>query len=283
MIKPLCVALSLLIATTASATLPPADMTALGVDVDFYTGPISSDVWLQMKQSGQTFAIAQAWGGRSRNEFAVSQLEGARKIAGMKTAAYILLNYDDKVCPTYAKPVRDRNGRCSGQLVPQKKSGARWQVQQGLAALGAELANASFIALDVEWFLSAPPPSDAGSLARRRQAIMDALDEIRDNQKRPVIYTRNARRHWREITGCDMASTEAGCAALHDVINNPAEPIPLWDVQHGDASLDDFQPHGAWSDRVGRQYRLDANLFGLPGGRTVDLNVFDASVFLTSR
>ena len=46
---------------------PQAPATALGVDVDFYTGAISRDVWLRMKQAGQSFAIVQAWGGRSRS------------------------------------------------------------------------------------------------------------------------------------------------------------------------------------------------------------------------
>jgi len=279
MIKPLCVVLSLLIATSVTGMLRAPNTTALGVDIDFYTGPIQEQVWLQMKQAGQTFAIVQAWGGRSRNEFAVSQLEGARRIGGMKTAAYILLNYDNKVCPTFAKPIRDRGGKCAGQPVAQKKPGSRWQVQQGLAALGAELANVSFIAVDVEWFLSAPPPGDAASQARRRQSIIDALDEVRDHHKKPVIYTRNAKRHWVEITGCSPTSAERGCATLHNVVNNPDNPVPLWDVQHGDASLEDFQPHGAWTERAGRQYRLDANLFGLPTGRTLDLNVFDVSLF----
>ena len=86
-----------------------APTTALGVDVGFYTGPISTDVWQRARQFGQSFVIAQAWGGRSRNEFAQSQLAGARS-AGMRTAAYILLNYDDKVCPTFAQPVREGSG-----------------------------------------------------------------------------------------------------------------------------------------------------------------------------
>src|SRR5262245_15229907 len=79
------------------------DHTGLGIDVDFYTGPISQDVWSQMKESGQQFVVVQAWGGRSRNEFAISQLSGARSV-GMATAAYILLNYDDKVCRTFSHP-----------------------------------------------------------------------------------------------------------------------------------------------------------------------------------
>src|SRR5438132_5204987 len=99
--------------------------TALGIDVDFYTGPISRDVWLQLNNADQKFAIAQAWGGRSRNEYATGQLAGARTIGGMKTAAYVLLNYDNKVCPTYSKPVRNSKGKCAGDPIAQPKLGAR--------------------------------------------------------------------------------------------------------------------------------------------------------------
>src|SRR5262245_39355184 len=132
---------ALLLSTAALIISPPtpsiaqSPATAMGIDVDFYTGPISQDVWLQIKKAGQQFAIVQAWGGRSRNEFAVSQLSGARS-AGMKTAAYLLLNYDDKVCRTFARPVRESSGKCAGEPVLQEKRGGRWQVRQALAALG---------------------------------------------------------------------------------------------------------------------------------------------------
>jgi hypothetical protein len=258
---------------------PQAPATALGVDVDFYTGAISRDVWLRMKQAGQSFAIVQAWGGRSRNEFAAAQLSDARSIAEMKTAAYVLLNYDDKVCPSYANPRRDAGGKCSGNPVAQAKPGGRWQVEQGLAALGTELANVSFVAVDVEWFLKDPPSPTAAARARRRQTVLDAIAAVREKKLRPVIYTRNATRHWADITGCEMGSDAPACVELHNTINDPLNRIPLWDVQTGQAELHNFAPHGAWNERKGRQYRLDANVFGLPAGRTMDLNIFDVSVF----
>jgi hypothetical protein len=34
---------------------------ALGVDVDFYTGPVSRDVWKRMKRAGVKFVVAQAY------------------------------------------------------------------------------------------------------------------------------------------------------------------------------------------------------------------------------
>ena len=256
-----------------------AETIGLGVDVDFYTGPISRDVWRQMKDADQKFVIAQAWGGRSRNEFAASQLSQARSIAGMKTAAYILLNYDDKVCRTFANPVRDNKGRCAGDLIPQSQPGGRWQVQQGLAALGAELQHVAFVAIDVEWFLSAAPSPSAGAQARRRKYILDAIDEIPKRNKKPVIYTRNGQRHWVDITGCDAAASKPACAGIYKVVNNPENPIPLWDVQEGAPDLGNFRPHGGWIQRAGRQYQLDKNTFGLPAGRTVDLNVFDLTLF----
>jgi hypothetical protein len=63
------------------------------------------------------------------------------------------------------------------------------------------------------------------------------------------------------------------------VVNSPVSPIPLWDVEEGIADLGNFQAHGEWIERLGRQYALDSNSFGLPAGRTVDLNIFDLSLF----
>jgi hypothetical protein len=243
--------LALLSVESVTAKSPPS--TGLGIDVDFYTGPIPGSSWLQMKEAGQQFAIAQAWGGRSRNEFAVSQLSGARSI-GMKTAAYVLLNYDDKVCPTFSHPVRNDNGKCAGDLISQPKPGGRWQVQQGLGALGSEKASVAFVAIDVEWFLATAPSPDAHTRERHRQYILDAIDEVQKSGKRPVIYTRNGQRHWMDITGCAASSPEPGCVTLYKMINNLSKPIPLWDVQDGTPDLGNFQPHSEWTERAGRQY-----------------------------
>jgi hypothetical protein len=252
---------------------------ALGVDVDFYTGPISRDVWRQMKQAGIRFVVAQAWGGRSRNEFAVSQLRAARSIGEMKEAAYVLLNYDDKVCPSFSQPVREPSGKCSGDPVTQTEPGGRWQVRQGLLALGSELKHVAFVAIDVEWFLNSDPPGDAAAQSRRRQYIVDAIDEVRSWRKKPVIYTRNVDGHWVHITGCDAASLEPGCRTLSSAIHNSVKPVPLWDVQLGGPDLSDFRAYGEWNKRAGRQYKLDRSLFGLPPERTVDLDIFEASLF----
>ena len=252
--------------------------TGLGVDVDFYTGPIPSSVWRHLKATNQKFVIAQSWGGRSRNEFASSQLAGARS-AGMKTAAYVLLNYDNLVCPTFDRPVRDEKGRCFGDLIPQEQPGGRWQVRQGLAALGNELDHVSFVAIDVEWFASVPPSLDAYEQTRRAADVLEAIDELKTRDKKTVIYTRNGTGHWSDITGCGTRSRAPVCAALLTAINDRVAPVELWDVQSGTPELDKFRPHGVWTHRVRRQYRLDANMLGLPTGRTLDLNVFDLSLF----
>jgi len=252
--------------------------TGLGVDVGFYTGPISSSVWRRLKADNQKFVIAQAWGGRSSNEFAAAQLAGARA-AGLKTAAYVLLNYDNLVCPTFAHPMRDERGRCAGDLIPQERAGGGWQVRQGLTALGAELAHVAFVAIDVEWFSSTAPSLDAAEQARRIDFILEAIDELKSRHKKPVVYTRNASGHWSDITGCGMRTPLEACVALNKVINDPSAPIALWDVEKGTPVLDKFRPHGAWTRRAGRQYKLDTRAFGLPAGRAVDLNVFDLSLF----
>jgi hypothetical protein len=260
----------------ASLTTP---VNGIAVDVDFYTGPISENVWIKMKDSGVHYVIAQAWGGRSRNEFAVSQLEAARSAGEMKSGAYVLLNYDDKVCPTFAKPVRNGNGSCAGTLIRQAQPGSRWQVRQGMAALGSELKNIAFLAIDVEWFTRESIASNDIAQRTRRQRILDAIDEVRKARIRPIIYTRNARGHWDDITGCQMNDPGTACRQLSQVILDSKEPVPLWDVETGDPELQEFQPYGFWLQRSARQYHLDGNLFGLPASRTVDLNVFDSSLF----
>jgi hypothetical protein len=264
------------------ADTAPPPTTAFGVDVGFYTGPISTEVWQRARQFGQTFVIAQAWGGRSRNEYAQSQLAGARAV-GMRTAAYILLNYDDKVCPTFAQPVRDEVGSCLGDPIAQEQPGGRWQVRQGLAALGNESASVAFVAIDVEWFMAGRPPSDPEAQQRRRQTILDAIDEVAVWRKRPIIYTRYGLRHWPDITGCWSNAPSPDCDSLYAVVRHPLRPVPLWDVEIGDPRLDGFQPYGPWTSRIGRQYLLDEPLFGLPEGRAVDLNVFDGRIFPTDQ
>ena len=158
--------ISLVFLATIPSRAQNTPNTALGIDVDFYTGPITREVWLQLKAADQKFAVAQAWGGRSRNEFASAQLAGARMIAGMKTAAYVLVNFDNRVCRTFSKPIRNDNGTCAGTPIAQPLPGARWQVRQGMAALGSELRYVAFIAIDIEWFLSADPPMDPGTQAQ---------------------------------------------------------------------------------------------------------------------
>jgi hypothetical protein len=277
-------ALLVVSSSTRSVTADTAarPVTALGIDVTFYTGPIAADQWRRIQRAGQSFVIAQAWGGRSRNEFAESQLSGARA-AGMYTAAYVLLNYDDLVCPTFDKPVRDAAGKCLGDPIAQAEPGGRWQVRQGLAALGGQLANMSFVAIDIEWFLGGTPPSDPESQQRRRLTILEAIEEVVASGKRPVVYTRNGPRHWFEITGCSNAAPSLDCDVLYSSVHHPLRPVSLWDVEIGPAELDGFQPHGPWTSRIGRQYGIDENPFGLPGDKTFDLNVFDAGIFSPPR
>ena len=278
--------LALLIASSfaprvgADAAAKPA--TALGIDVNFYTGPIAADQWRRIQRAGQSFVIAQAWGGRSRNEFAESQLAGARA-AGMYTAAYVLLNYDDTVCPTFDQPVRDAGGKCLGDPIAQPEPGGRWQVRQGLAALGSQLANMSFVAIDIEWFTNGPPPSDPEAQQRRRQTIAEAIDEVTASRRRVVIYTRNGPRHWFEITGCSNTSPSLDCELLYTSVHHPLRPVPLWDVEIGPAELDGFQPHGPWTSRIGRQYGIDENPFGVVSDKLFDLNVFDPAIFSMPR
>jgi hypothetical protein len=166
-----------------------------------------------------------------------------------------------------------------GDLIPQEQPGGRWQDRQGLAALGSELDEVSFVAIDVEWFASPAPSLEVLDQARRAQYVLKAIEELKTRDKKAVIYTRNGTGHWSDITGCGTRSRLTVCTALFRAINEPVAPVALWDVQSGTPELDNFRPHGVWTRRLGRQYRLDANAFGLPAGRTLDMNVSDLSLF----
>jgi Glycosyl hydrolases family 25 len=50
--------------------------------------------WQSDKASGQWFAIVGAWGGQTANQYAYTQLAGARA-NGLKTAAYCVLNFNN--------------------------------------------------------------------------------------------------------------------------------------------------------------------------------------------
>jgi GH25 family lysozyme M1 (1,4-beta-N-acetylmuramidase) len=144
-----------------------------GVDISEYSGEVPVDSWQRLKVEGWDFAIVGAWGGRGKNDFAESQLSAARQ-AGLKTAAYALLNFDRT----------DESGS--------------YQIDQALMAIGAEKSYLAFLAIDVEraW----PVKVDA------TQRITEAIERVKSAGLRPIIYT--SRGAWQSITGNSLAFSE---------------------------------------------------------------------------
>jgi hypothetical protein len=166
----------------------------LGVDVDFYTGPVFARYLAEDETIRHPVRHRAGVGRPEPQRFAVSQLEAARSVAGMKSAAYVLLNYDDKVCSTFARPQRDSNGSCQGGLIAQSQPGGRWQVRQALAALGPELRHIAFVAIDVEWFTRGRFAFGLQAESQRRQRILDAIDEVQKAQQAACdLYAKRSR------------------------------------------------------------------------------------------
>jgi Glycosyl hydrolases family 25 len=262
------------------------------LDTSRYTGPISAAVWSKAKQAGVSKVIVQAWGGGTPNPMAESQLLGAID-DGLKTGAYILLNYFSK-------------------------DSAAYQIGKAIDAIGTGLAELKFIVLDVEaccgeftsWksftaykandaimdpamhIQKVTTPGMSGTVApvwndiggstsdgtvqwqdtgkivisqADRVARISAAVSLLQTYNLPhgvVIYTDGPKGNWQTITGnCGNASIN-NCSALIS--------LPLWDVaykvfyggdglQHcgdGVAGLLPFTPYtsSTWQARSGNQY-----------------------------
>ena len=215
----------------------------LGIDISRSALNPNPGFWSEMKQQGVSVVVVQAWGGRTQSPYAQVQLQGA-EAANLNVAAYVLLNYDDT-------------------------PGARSQVQQGIAAIGSEIRNLKFIAIDVEPVDTAPIPNGLLDFAHRNQYILDAIDEVEKAGIRAVIYSRETNGDWTNLTGRTTLFSAIG--------------IPLW-ARQGDkvADLGRFLPFGGWTTLLGKQY--DAGPSGLGTTCTsqnidCDLDVFGPSLF----
>lgn len=192
------------------------------------------------------FVIADAFGGIS--VFPTQQiLSGVPP--NIPTAAYVLLNFSPSA-PTM---------------------GGFYQIQAGLATF-CGLATPSgpvlpscltenglgFMALDVE--CSTCATNTPQQKVANNQIIYEAVQAVETAGLKPVIYTNV--NSWNVLTG----NTDAFSC------------IPLWQAQYDNiSSLNALADVGGWTDAVGKQYA--SNVFVLPASATVDLNVFDPSVF----
>ncbi|HLV79956.1 MAG TPA: GH25 family lysozyme [Chthonomonadaceae bacterium] len=213
-----------------------------GLDIASYAGPVRLATWEQLKQDGLKFAVVSGWQGRGRNRYARRQLAGARQ-AGLKTAAYCLLNFDR-----------------------QDQSGA-WQVRQALAAIGGEPV--CFLALDIETVFFPRRLSAAPALKRIREAVA----ATRRAGIAPVLYT--GRHAWQVITR-DCADADLARLPLWD-----ARYAPWLNEETDDLASDadgPWRPYGGWRRRLGKQYGCEKSQTGECLRLQYDLNA-DPDVF----
>jgi len=138
-----------------------------GIDVS----ASQSGDWLGLKNAGWTFAVADAFGGQGYFPAQENLIRAYQ--AGMRVAAYCLLNFSDT----------SKNGY--------------WQVQQALKSVGLMRSYLAFMAIDVE----VPTNGNVGSMtpAQRLARIREAIDAVQKAGLRPIIYT--SRGAWDALTG----------------------------------------------------------------------------------
>jgi hypothetical protein len=157
--------------------------------------------------------------------------------------------------------------------------------------MGAELNEVPFVAIDVEWFASL----DALEQALRTAYIPEGVDELKTRRPKTVIYPRTGAGYWLDITGCGIRSRASFCASLWtpDVVgakSKPSrklgEPIAAASGRRVEMSLDAADKSvcatilaQAFSMRSGGLSLFEAINDPLTPGRTLDLSVFDQSLF----
>jgi hypothetical protein len=240
-----------------------------GMDISRSAASVPTSSWQSAIASGVSNVMVQAWGGRSKNQYANAQLSGAQS-NGLNTGAYILLTYFSN-------------------------QSAEYQVAQAIQAIGTTaMANLKVIVIDVEtccgefvsWKASTkyvkgaqimdpakhiqkvitagtsgsaqpawndvggttPDPvggslvwQDSGNVvvsqANRIAYISNAISYVNTNYPalKVVIYTDGPKGNWQTITGNCDTGTANNCTAL---IN-----LPLWDVVHKTFTAGDGTQH----------------------------------------
>jgi hypothetical protein len=204
--------------------------------IDFYDRESRACFWKSAALQKKELFIAAAWGGKNEYPAAEPNLRDATA-AGMATAAYCLLNFDE---PTWD---------------------GGYQVARALAAVGTERSGLSFMAIDAE-----TASTFNNNLTRRSapvviQRIQEAVDAVRAAGLTPVIYTR--KNFWTTYTGNTTSFSSSG--------------VPLWDAAGDNvddlcaSGGVAWTGYGGWTQRAGHQFRLDVAMLG----RNVDLNAFD--------
>lgn len=230
----------------------------LGVDLSRSAEAMTNkNVWEKIKESGVKVAVVQAWGGRTKNPHAETQLLAAHQ-SGLKIAAYTYLNFREK----------EQNGS--------------FQVEQAIEAIGAARPYLAFMAVDVEpAFLGEESPAD------RVERITEAANAIREAGLQPIIYT--LRYDWSIITGNSnkfinfplWISVVERRFVAEDCQLHCGDGTPNFD--DGDLNpVNQDALESGWNRPLGKQFDLGSalncggtTLHGVP----VDLNVFDPALF----
>jgi GH25 family lysozyme M1 (1,4-beta-N-acetylmuramidase) len=214
-----------------------------GVDCSKFAGKVPLEHWQRMKANDWNAVVVGGWGSYGINPNAQQQLAGARQ-AGMKTAAYCLLHWDD---PTLTGDV---------------------QVTRCLAACGAEAPYLRFVALDIESSGGAVGPG-----VDTRQRIREAVQAVQDHWQVPMIYS--SRANWMTYA---RGTTEFSYVWLW------VPRYDRSDTLNTDGKMPDgrWAPFGGWlrpdqggSGEMGKQYQGTTTLFGT----SVDLDIFAPSIF----
>src|SRR5437588_1607565 len=216
-----------------------------GIDVASYAGPLSIGGLQQAREADQVQAVVVgAFQGKNPNKYAEQQLGAARQ-AGLRTGAYVFLNF------------------ASNQIA----SGAD-QASVALQACGKEAGNLSFMAVDIE-----PGMKGARSQASRVKFIDAAVKTIKSWGVQPIIYASNAN-VWNHMTGWSnaFAHLPLWTPRYDGNADLKADGKGAW------------EPFGGWYARQGKQYSdqksfeaktLEATL----GCGSVDLNLFAPVLF----
>jgi probable HAF family extracellular repeat protein len=157
-----------------------------------------------------SFVIADAWGGGSEKP---AQQILASAPAGIKKAAYLLLNYDDP-----SQPGATQVGYALEALGSQYQPG---NADRNLAFMGVDIEPICY-QRDLHGNCTNPEdlPQDLDSIAARLRRIYEAVQTVERAGLNPVIYANQSA--WTEIAG----GTAPANAAL------PFGCLPLWNPQY---------------------------------------------------
>ncbi len=265
------------------------------MDISRTSGNVANDVWLSAYTSGVRLAVVESWRGESASPYTQDQLSGDGTTTigangyGMKTGAYVLLNYFNQYPGSYQvnqaiKAVGTGKSALKFMVVvvePCCGEFVAWKPSTGYSAAALIMDRGKHIQKAITGGTSgtnAPKWNDAGGQTTdgtvtwmdtgksvmgqegRVDQISAAVAQIQQSGLKAMIRT--DRRSWKEITGDCGGGAFNNCSSLMS--------IPLWDTEpvafvgadglkhcgDGIAGLYSFAPYSGsgWQSRSGNQY-----------------------------